>query len=399
MMGRYKEMMIEIEEQGYDLSGKYVSPYCFDDINLQKTLLSLSSKGICYYSGRRGLVVPMEDATNYISRYLLEYFDDPDQCDLYLANGLLDDGEENDKNSPHTSFGPYLVRKDSLRFDCTCDLFEHVGLLTDYDELNNDLIESIGEHWWIEKDPFIISVGDELSLKWKTFSDSVMHRQRFTFLANSEFNGEPERTDNGLFDILTELGSIINKHTLCRTINEDKILYRARPLEEKVEYTFEQITSPPDEKAKQNRMSPAGVSMFYGALDKETPVYESSDKGDGKGWFLVGSFKALIPLKVLDLTNLPSPITFWMEGFEEIAFLKSFHNEITRHIDRGDGIHVEYIPSQVFTEYLHFMYRGERLDGMLYRSSLTGDTNIVLFCNQKESQKLLKVIAYDEIRN
>ena len=90
-------------------------------------------------------------------------------------------------------------------------------------------------------------------------------------------------------------------------------------------------------------------------------------------------------LNVLDLTELPSPITFWLDGFEEIAFLKAFHEEITRPIKRDNRIHSEYVPSQVFTEFLRYMFKGVQLYGMIYNSSLDGEKDIVLFCNQKES--------------
>lgn len=399
-MGRYKHMMMEMEDQGYDLSGKMVSPDCFDDVNLRKRLSKFGIDGICTYSHQKGIVVPMEDVVGFINKYLLRYYDDPGQCDLYLASSFLDKGEEKDKDSLLDSFGPYLTTKGCEKYDNTEEFLESIGLQTDYDELNQDLIEAIGDHWWIEREPFVISLGDELSMKWKHFSSSVMHRQRFTFLANQEFNGEPEHTDNGLFDILTELGGIINKHGLCKELRaEETMLYRARPLSRKVEHKFEEITSPPDDAAKQNRMSPAGVSMFYGAFDLDTSLKESSWNGDGKGWFLTGEFKPLRPLKVLDLTSLPGPITFWLEGFEEVAFLKSFHKEITRHINRDDSIHVEYIPSQVFTEYLRFMFKTVPLDGMIYNSSLTGAKNIVLFCNNEESKELLVATDIDEVDN
>ena len=98
-MGRYKHMMMEMEDQGYDLSGKMVSPDCFDDVNLRKRLSKFGIDGICTYSHQKGIVVPMEDAVGFINKYLLRYYDDPGQCDLYLASSFLDKGEEKDKDS------------------------------------------------------------------------------------------------------------------------------------------------------------------------------------------------------------------------------------------------------------------------------------------------------------
>lgn len=398
-MGWAKEMMIEMEEQEPGFTSKYVSPDCFDDPNLRITLLRLGQHGVCSYSGKKGIVVTMNDATDYIRRYILKYYDDPDQCGLFLANSFLDKGEEKDKSSNFTSFGPYLVTKGCSCFDDTAELLEEIDLYTEFTELNNDIIEALGDHWWIEKEPFVISVRDELDLKWKQFSDNVMHRQRFTFLSREEFQGEPEHTDNGLFDILTELASIIARHKLIKKLDKNTHLYRARPLSGAVPHEFNEITCPPDFCAKQNRMSPAGISMFYAAFDEKTSILESSNKGDGKGWFLTGDFIPKRVLNVIDLTELPRPITFWKDDFEGLSFLKSFHKEITRPIVRDDRIHSEYVPSQVFTESLRFMYKGEKLDGMIYNSSLDGAKNIVLFCNQKESAELLEIVSIDEVDN
>lgn len=72
-MGRFKNMMMEMEERGADFTGKYISPYCFSDSNLVKTLTKLGNSGICSYSGKGGVVVPMNDAADYIHRYILKY--------------------------------------------------------------------------------------------------------------------------------------------------------------------------------------------------------------------------------------------------------------------------------------------------------------------------------------
>ena len=64
---------------------------------------------------------------------------------------------------------------------------------------------------------------------------------------------------------------------------------------------------------------------------------------------------------------------------------------------RDDRIHMEYVPSQVFTEYLRYIYRNtkkEKIDGLIYGSSLKKATssNIVLFYNQRTSADILELI-------
>ena len=393
-MGLVKRMMEEQEANRRDFTGMYVSPECFEDANLRATLADWCENGKCSYTNNNGEVVPMNTLRDYLRDYVFRYYDDPNNCSLPLANGII---EKDDKI--FDEMGPFLVLKDTKRFDTTEELLEEVGLTTHLSNLNNDLVDVFGEHWWVEKEPFVISLRDELNMKWEKFSEDVMHRQRFTFLANKEFEDFPENTDNGLSNILTEVGSIISKHSLCREIKEDTVIYRVRPLKDRVEHKFEEITSPPDSAAKQNRMSPAGISMFYGAFDKKTALLEGSEKSDGKGWFLAGEFAPLRILNVLDLTALPQNITFWLDGFEELSFLRSFHKVITRQIDRDDRIHVEYVPSQVVTEYLKYMYNEVRLDGLIYQSSLSQRKNIVLFCNQEASANILKSISIEEFKN
>lgn len=99
---------------------------------------------------------------------------------------------------------------------------------------------------------------------------------------------------------------------------------------------------------------------------------------------------------VLDLTKLPKP-SFWIEkDWEGIDFLYSFNREITKRIERDDRIIKDYIPSQVFTEYLRYIHKlpnGRKLDGIIYKSSLkSGNNNIVLFYNQRSSSNVLEIV-------
>lgn len=78
-----------------------------------------------------------------------------------------------------------------------------------------------------------------------------------------------------------------------------------------------------------------------------------------------------------------------MDGWQENQFLHSFNREITKKLDRKDKKQLQYITTQVFTEFLRYMVKDAddaRLDGMIYGSSKTREQNIVLFCNQHQSQ-------------
>lgn len=77
-----------------------------------------------------------------------------------------------------------------------------------------------------------------------------------------------------------------------------------------------------------------------------------------------------------------------------ISFLNSFHKDITRPLLNDAKEAIEYIPSQIFTEYLRWMFtdkKGRNIDGLMYRSSKTQNANVVLFCNNENSRKWLKL--------
>lgn len=59
-------------------------------------------------------------------------------------------------------------------------------------------------------------------------------------------------------DILTELDVKFSENNLCKELDIDTELYRCRFIDAgEVVDTFDKITSPPDNKVKQSRMSPA----------------------------------------------------------------------------------------------------------------------------------------------
>ena len=96
-------------------------------------------------------------------------------------------------------------------------------------------------------------------------------------------------------------------------------------------------------------------------------------------------------LKVIDLTTIPEQ-SFWVKNWQENQFLHHFNENITKRVDPKDTNHLQYIPTQVFTEFLRYMFRddkGQQVDGLIYGSSKTKEKNIVLFCNQKESEKFV----------
>jgi hypothetical protein len=67
----------------------------------------------------------------------------------------------------------------------------------------------------------------------------------------------------------------------------------------------------------------------------------------------------------------------------EIKFSIDFIADISKPVKniKDKTIHLEYIPTQVLTEYFRFLYE-DKIDGIKYPSSYNQGENIVLFINQ-----------------
>ena len=383
-----------------EIQDKSVCADHFDSTYLQSYINENGSKSKCSYCNKCGTVLPMPDFIKLVRRKIESEFDDVDDAGLPTERSYFDDDEE--KIPGLKRFSGYTAPSDAKCYEDTSEVLEDIDLLPEPEALYNDLLEALPNHAWISSDPFIISRDKELSLQWNNFAEMVKHRQHFTFWTRDEFSGVHSEYDNCLMDILHELGSLIHEADLCKTLDASELLFRARPIEKDTSLTFKEITSSPDSKASQNRMSPAGISMFYGSFDEETARLETSSNHDGKGRFLIGCFHAKNPLLILDLTKIPKPL-FWEQGQdyrEQLIFLNTFSREISKPINKKDKNYIEYVPTQVFTEYLRFVFKyygKESLDGLKYRSSINNRPCIVLFCNQKESEKILELDQVEDI--
>ena len=403
-MGQVKQEWIESEARGYTLpeyGEKNVCSNHFDDSYLKQYILDHSIAGRCSYCGQKKMVIDLHDFMEYTAEKVTGHFGNPGDEALYLGSSFYDD--EDEEVSGFKRIGSFIAPDFAQHFESTQELLYELDLISDHETLNQDIEDCFHNDEWIQRHAYMMTKGQELTFLWELFSKMVMHEQRFTFLKRLEFAGEKFSEDNGLADILTELGGLISKHELSMILPISTVLYRCRFVNGNGNVTsFEDITSAQDDKAKQSRMSPAGISMFYGAFDSETAIIESSPSATlTSSPHFIGELKTKKELKVLDLTTLPQS-SFWMPSdWEGIGFLHSFNFEITKPIERDDQIHIQYIPSQVFTEYLRHIYQStdeRKIDGVIYKSSIKGaGKNIVLFYNQRRSAEVLELVDLSSV--
>lgn len=395
-MGFAKQLMIQEEEgrsRGYSLpecGEKFLCSCHFSNPYLREYIENNGDNGKCSYCGHEGMVIDLRDFVEFVGGRLSEYLQDLDSADLPLASGLLDDDDE---ILGLAHIGPYLVSDEADYFDNNGEALACFGLVPDSDKLYDDLSLCLHLEYKIRKNPNSPLMSEELAYLWSQFSDLVKRKQRYTFFHSSLFD-EPsiEHSPNGLSDILSELGTLM--HRVESFLPTGTLLYRGRPTKSKGEVNcFKDLTSPPAEFAKVNRLSSAGISMFYGSFEPDTPIEEIRHYSNDSFIYL-GHFETTKDLCVVNLCNLPK-IDFWMpSGWQEYSFLSHFHDEISKPISE-DKPDIEYIPSQIFTEYVRYLCRastGKSYDGIIYRSSLTGRKNVVLFYDCDMSAEILRLV-------
>ena len=133
----------------------------------------------------------------------------------------------------------------------------------------------------------------------------MKHRSRYFFDRGQE---EEVHDTIPVPDMLDALRDMVQESGLIRTLPADVVLYRVRSHKKSEDCTTrESLGPPPGDKAPSNRMSAAGISFFYGALEMATAAIEASvTMPKGSEWVLTGAaWQCSRPLHVLDLSELP----------------------------------------------------------------------------------------------
>jgi hypothetical protein len=253
---------------------------------------------------------------------------------------------------------------------------------------------------WCEHDPAVLPKNESMLLDWDNFCQIIKYQRRFFF---HDLGGSREILDESraAADLLKEISQFIDDLDIIRICETGVTLYRARPHKNGQQFSLPSELGPPrcDDSLQSNRMNPPGIPMFYGAEDERTAVAEVRDSPTS-----VGTFVARKRLLLLDLVSLPSvPGTFSTSSRETIValrFLHRFTQLATAPVDRDNRTHLDYIPTQVLTEYLRdYPFVLGRLDGVRYPSAAiqtvafpndglfanaASGANVVLFATQAD---------------
>lgn len=265
-------------------------------------------------------------------------------------------------------------------------LVEEVGLYLPRDKKNRLFHAILGEltdETWCEYDWLTLDHDVALRTSWERFCETVKHKRRFFF----HTDGTDDRDSYTASSLLQTIARISQGMGLVRDLAKGTRLWRARPdIPKGRKVQAADFGPPPVQFALQsNRMNPPGIPMLYLASTARTALAETRAKEAR-----VGRWRTSRPVRILDLRRLPDSHGYFadVERNERLAlrFLHHFADDIMTPVARDQRVHVDYLPSQVVTEFLRdYGFEDGKVEGIAYGSTVRpAGWNVALFLGPVE---------------
>lgn len=356
---------------------------CIKDSDLKDFIESQEISSDCDFCDSESInVIDIEDFSQYLYEICCQYY-------VQAINELPFDSSE----------GGYMG---AITLD-THEMLESLGFTheTDDERLLSEVVERLdslsSEPVWCSSDWCIPSFDELMLSNWQRFSNVVKHETRF-FFAHFQENRYRDPEHMGPMVLLNHIKDLIDEYEIFATLPRGNRLFRARNITENVDINNPlDFGSPPNNLCLQsNRMNPPGISMLYLADSQDLAKMEIRQERA-----FVGVFELRSDMVFIDLTNLPTVPGFYTlesRGFREsISFLRDFIESITQPISGDNRINIDYIPSQVVTEFLrNSNFENRNICGIRYPSSLSTlhGSNYVIFSKQVENLSFVNASIY-----
>lgn len=368
-----KRVWMEAQERGWDFSDAFVCVDCVDDYALAAAISEGSDDDLtCTFCGTSPAAALDVLTEAFVDGLWREHED--------AVEGVSYDSAE----------GGYIFLGNNWD---TWDLVEHYGEVFVGDGLTEQMQKVIHDRTWVDRDFAWRRRDQALRDAWSVFSHAVKHRTRYVIWILPD-RDETERRNEGEIppgQILYDVANMLDELGLIRELPLGTEVWRAQThagskLSEGS--TASRLGTAPTSKSKQpNRMSPAGIPLFYGSDDKATAMSEvTRHLPSDKDHWTIGRFEVTSAITVVDFTAL-RPISVFDPEFghlnRQAAFLREFVSELSRPIAPSDE-HIEYVPTQIITEFFLRVYETvgigrARIDGIRYPSAArAGGISVVL---------------------
>ena len=229
----------------------------------------------------------------------------------------------------------------------------------------------------------------EFQMEWESLRKELAGRRRFFSYAAKDF------FDHLFIDVdavLTYTGAPDDRSVVLN-LPEGFTFYRSRvcrskeQLEAMFNNPFEHVGPPPPSKARAGRLNPEGISMFYGATERETCLAELRPVLGGDAASI--AVETTRPIRMLDFTRMPKAyglLSYFQPDFSQQAARFSFLRRLGKLISQPviPGREAEYLITQTMMEYLAHVHP-QPFDGVLFPSTQRKDgSNVVLFARSSD---------------
>ena len=258
-MGRAKEWLIQQWERGYREAEGAICEKCVTDTALRQWIsdnLSATTCRFCCASSEKQIAARFDEFV-----------------------GIVLTGVRFDWNHPDDEGISYISAEGGYQTAIadTREVLEEYNI-SDESHVLDAIIDVIDGEGWVEREYYVGDKSQRLQWGWDAFKEVVKHQTRYVFLAPEESDGSAEVPPSGM---LAAIGAMVVDELaeldLITEITVGTDLFRIR-IGPEAYNTGAEIGTPPAQFANQsNRMSPAGIPMFYGAFDINTARAETFD--------------------------------------------------------------------------------------------------------------------------
>lgn len=265
------------------------------------------------------------------------------------------------------------------------DMMDKLGLNLPRDngDLRDAIAMSMQDEVWCDFDWLALEPDEALRSSWQRFCDTVKHKRRFFFHST----GRDDQDSYTPASLLSSIAQISENIGLITELEVGTKVWRARPdLAKSGRVCSRDFGPPPVEHALQsNRMNPPGISMLYLASTATTALMETRATSSK-----VGLWQTTRPLRVLNLRDLPSVPSMFSDADRNcclsLSFLHDFAEDVMTPVARDNRVHIDYLPSQVVTEFIRdYPFMDGKVDGISYRSTVHArGWNVALFLGPED---------------
>ncbi|MBB3835276.1 hypothetical protein FHR55_003520 [Xanthomonas arboricola] len=248
------------------------------------------------------------------------------------------------------------------------------------DTLFSEMLHRLPDYTWCQIDPYRLATNVAMSMSWDKFCQTIKYERRF-FFHDADEDGDDSYAPISLLHHVAELA---DQARLIATLDVGNELWRVGRDTAEPHIAADFGPPPPERALQSNRMNPAGIPMMYLASSAQTALQETRQETANVGRWLVTR-----PLRVLDLRALPCIPGYFSDEHRNftlgIRFLHNFCRSIMQPVDRDERYNIDYLPSQVATEFFrYFDFEDGRIDGVAYGSTVGTGWNVVLFASRAD---------------